>query len=177
MEVNSFASKGVAGTALGLGAAALGVNLLNGNIGNLLGGGGKSGGCSAADVAAIMASAGAHSCSEDHCVNRYEMSMTQQLANKDMEIAYLRGQDETNKKITETYAALMAQINSLAAEVRHNKDEQNGINLNQAVFNGTTTSAISCIQGNVAQLFALTKLIVPNSSVCPGWTTTAAAAG
>ena len=25
------------------------------------------------------------------------------------------------------------------------------------------------LQGQVAQLFALTKLVVPNPSVCPGW--------
>ena len=39
----------------------------------------------------------------------------------------------------------------------------------QAVYNATQTGAISCIQNQIAQLQSLTKLIVPNTSVCPGW--------
>ena len=35
--------------------------------------------------------------------------------------------------------------------------------------NGTNTAAIGCIQGQIAQLMGLTKLVVPNTSVCPGW--------
>jgi hypothetical protein len=52
----------------------------------------------------------------------------------------------------------------------------------QKVFNATSIATISCIQGQVAQLMGLTKLVVPNGSVCPGWgdvtvTVTPAAAG
>lgn len=36
---NNYASKGVAGTALGIGIGALGAELLGGNLGNLFGGG------------------------------------------------------------------------------------------------------------------------------------------
>ena len=39
----------------------------------------------------------------------------------------------------------------------------------QAVYNATQTGAISCIQGQIAQLQSLTKLVVPNTSVCPGY--------
>jgi hypothetical protein len=49
------------------------------------------------------------------------------------------------------------------------KDEQNAINMQQAVYNGTNTAALNCLQGQVAQLYSLTKLIVPNGSVCPGF--------
>jgi hypothetical protein len=49
------------------------------------------------------------------------------------------------------------------------KDEQNAINMQQAVYNGTNTAALNCLQGQVAQLYSLTKLIVPNGSICPGW--------
>lgn len=145
-----YASKGVAGAGLGLGIAGTSLGLLNGGLGNILGGMG-------------------HVCSESTPVNRYELDMTQKMANKDMEIAYWRGQDETNRKISDTYANLEGQINALAREVRCNKDEQNGINLQQAVYNGTNTAALNCMQGQIAQLYSLTKLIVPNGSVCPGW--------
>ena len=86
-----------------------------------------------------------------------------------MEIAYWRGQDETNRKITDAYTKLESRILGLASEVRANKEEQNGINLQQAVYNGTNTAAVGCIQGQIAQLQSLTKMVVPNSSVCPGW--------
>jgi hypothetical protein len=38
MENKEYASKGVAGTALGIGIGALGLTVLNGGLGNLLGG-------------------------------------------------------------------------------------------------------------------------------------------
>lgn len=147
-----FASKGLGATAASLGGAALGLSVLNGGLGNLFGGLGNCGGCS-----------------ENQMVNRYELSMTRELANKDMEIAYWRGQDETNKKISDAYAKLEGRVDALAGEVRANKEEQCGINMQQAVFNGTTTATIGCIQGQVAQLLALTQLKIPNTSVCPGW--------
>lgn len=148
-----YASKGVGGAGLGLGVAGTALGVLNGGLGNLLGGWGN---CN-------------NGCSENTMVNRYELTMSQQMANKDMEIAYWRGQDETNRKISESYSNLENQINTLAGEVRRNKDEQNGINLQQAVYNGTNTAAVGCLQNQISQLFGLTKLVVPNTSVCPGW--------
>ena len=41
--------------------------------------------------------------------------------------------------------------------------------MQQAVYNGTNTAALTCLQSQVAQLYGLTKLVVPNTSVCPGW--------
>ncbi len=38
-----------------------------------------------------------------------------------------------------------------------------------AVFAATATATMSCMQQSIAQLRALTKVIVPNASVCPGW--------
>lgn len=147
-----FASNAKGNTGVGFGIAGTALGLLNGGLGNILGGMG----CNAM-------------CSESTPVNRYELDMARSLANKDMEIAYWRGQDETNRKISATYANLEGQINDLAREVRRNKDEQNAVNTQQAVYNGTNTAVVGCIQGQVAQLFALTKLVVPNTSVCPGW--------
>jgi hypothetical protein len=39
----------------------------------------------------------------------------------------------------------------------------------QRVYNTANTTAVTCIQGQVAQLMSLTKLVVPNGSICPGW--------
>ena len=157
-----YASKGVAGAGLGLGIAGTALGVLNGGLGNILGGWGTT----PATAAAVMAGT---ACSENTAVNRYELNQNRTIAEKDMEIAYWRGQDETNRKISDAYSKLESKINGVAAEVRANKDEQNGINLQQAVYNGTNTAAMGCIQRQVEQLLGLTKLIVPNGSVCPGW--------
>lgn len=132
---------GIIGTALG-GLAAAGGNLLNMN--------------------------GAPCC-ENTPASRYEMNMQRELSQKEAEIAYLKGQNETDGKIVEAYTRLESRINALSDKMQANKDEQYGINLQQAVYNGTNTATISCIQSQVAALQALTKTVVPNSSVCPGW--------
>lgn len=152
MEVEKFASKGVAGAGLGLGIAGTALGLLGGNLGNLLGSCGN--GCG---------------CSENTPVNRYELDMSHQLAAKDAHIGLLESNIYTDKKITDTYTVLNGQINDLAAEVRANKDAQTAVNMQQAVYNGTNTATIGCIQNQVDQLLALTKRVVPNTSICPGW--------
>ena len=39
----------------------------------------------------------------------------------------------------------------------------------QRVYNTANTAAINCMQGQIAQVLSLTKLVVPNGSICPGW--------
>lgn len=141
---------------------AVGGAMMNGcgGLGGLFGGGCRNG-CNNCG--------GCGSCSENTLVNRYEMTLVQDNAAKDAENALLRAQIYGDQKIVEAYKDLQGQINAVAAEVRANEKEQNGINMQQAVYNGTNTATIACIQGQVAQLMGLTKLIVPNGSVCPGW--------
>ncbi len=149
-----YASNGKGNLGVTLGAIGTGLGVFGGGLGNLLGGWGM---------------APAAMCSENTPVSRYELNQQKTISEKDMEIAYWRGQDETNRKITESYSKLENRLIGLAAEVRANKDEQAAINMQQAVYNGTTTATIGCIQNQVNQLLGLTKLIVPNASVCPGW--------
>lgn len=132
---------GIIGTALG-GIAAAGGNLLN---------------------------MGSPACGESTPVSRYDMNLQRELSQKEAEIAYLKGQSETDGKIVEAYTRLEGRINALSERVQANKDEQYGINMQQAVYNGTNTATIGCLQGQVAALQALTKLVIPNTSVCPGW--------
>ena len=126
--------------------------LQNGALGGILGGNGGNCGCS-----------------ENMPVNRYELNLTTALAGKDSEIALLKADKYIDQKIVEATAYLEGQINSLAKEVRDNKDAQNAVNMQQAVYNGTNTATLQCLQAQVAQLMGLTKLVVPNTSVCPGW--------
>lgn len=138
MENKNFASRGVAGTALGLGAGALGVMLLkNGNLGGLFGGN-KNG------------------CSEDNTVNRYELSLQQALAAKDSRISLLESNIYVDSKIADVYERLNGKIGAVEAAVNA-----------QAVFNASTTATINCINAQVAQLMGLTKTVIPFTSICP----------
>lgn len=138
-----FASKGVAGAGLGLGIAGTALGILNGGAGLLSGWGG---GC----------------CSENTAVNRYELNLVQEIAAKDSRIGLLEADKYTDQKIVEAYKDLQGQINAIQAA-------QNEVNMNQAVYNGTNTATLTCMQNQIAQLQGLTKLVVPNTSVCPGW--------
>lgn len=140
-----FASKGVAGAALGTGIAGTALGILNGGLGNILGGNMWNNGCSA------------------NCyVNRYELDLENKIVSKDSEIALLKSNIYTDQKLADIYANLQGQLNTI-------KENQNAVNMQQAVYNGTNTATISCIQNEIAQLQGLTKLVVPNTSVCPGW--------
>lgn len=140
-----YASRGVANSALGLGIAGTALGVLNTGIGGILNGN-NSASC----------------CSENTCVNRYELTMAQELSAKDGEIALLKADKYTDQKIVEAYKDLVGQINDL-------KDSQNAVNMQQAVYNGTNTTTLNCMQQQIAALQSLTKLVVPNTSVCPGW--------
>lgn len=153
-----YASNGKGNLGVTLGAIGTGLGVLGGGLGNLLGGWGMSPAMAAGAV-----------CSENTPVTRYALEQQQTISEKNMEIAYWRGQDETNRKISDSYSKLENRLIGLAAEVRANKDEQAAINMQQAVYNGTNTATIGCIQNQVNQLLGLTKLVVPNASVCPGW--------
>ncbi|OUN07110.1 hypothetical protein [Flavonifractor sp. An9] len=136
-----FASKGVAGAGLGLGIAGTALGLLNGGAGLL-----------------NLHSGMAGCCSENTAVNRYELNLTQEIASKDARIGLLESQVYVDQKLTEVYKDLNAQVNAIQAQLSQ-----------QAVYNATLNGTVSCIQGQIAQLQSLTKLVVPNTSVCPGW--------
>lgn len=138
-KYGNYSSKAVGGTALGIGIGALGLELLRGNLGGILGGGN---GC----------------CNEDHTVNRYEMSLQQQIAAKDTRISLLESNIYVDSKIADVYERLNGKIATVEASINA-----------QAVYNATNTATIGCIQGQVAQLMSLTKMVVPNGSICPGW--------
>lgn len=135
-----FASKGVAGSGLGLGIAGTALGILNGGLGNVLGTGYNCG------------------CSENMMVNRYELNQENRIAKLETEVALRDANIFTDQKIADVYERLDSKIRGLEA----------GLNA-QAVYNATNTATINCIQCQVAQLFSLTKLVVPNTSVCPGW--------
>lgn len=135
-----------------LGATGAAAFLGNGFLGRLFGNGNN--GCE---------------CSDNMPVSRYEANLLLALNNKDAEIANLKSDQYTDKKIVETTTYLQGLIRQLEAEVRANKEAQCQINTQQAVYNGANTATLQCMQGQIQQLYGLTKLVVPNTAVCPGW--------
>lgn len=140
-----YASKGVAGAGLGLGIAGTALGLLNGGIPNLLGGWNN---CNGAAVA----------CSENMVVNRYEAAQSARIAEL-----------ETEVKLRDANTYTLGKIGELRDYVDRRFDGVNASINAQAVYNATNTAALSCLQGQVAQIMGLTKLVVPNGSICPGW--------
>lgn len=134
---NRYASKGVAGTALGLGAGALGVELLRGGLGSIFG----NGGCG---------------CNEDHTVNRYEATQSARIAELETEVK-LR---DANTFTMGEMGKLRDYVDGRFASVEHELCDQK-------VYNATLNGAVGCIQGQIAQLAALTKTIIPIANICP----------
>lgn len=104
--------------------------------------------------------------SDDKPISRYEANMMDKLAAKESENALLRGQIYTDQKIVDTTTYLMGKINEVSAEVRANKDAQEALNREQAVYNGVNTATLNCLKGQIAELQSLSELIVPARKVC-----------
>ena len=141
-----FASKGVAGAGLGTGIAGLSLGVLNSGLFNGLLGGNGWNNCNCG------------ACSDNYLINRYEAGQSAKIAELETEIK-LR---DANFYTLGEMGKLRDYVDGRFAHVEHELCDQK-------VFNATAISNISCIQGQVAQLMGLTKLVVPNGSICPGW--------
>jgi hypothetical protein len=93
-----------------------------------------------------------------HVVNRYEMELQQQISSLKSDVALRDANVYNDQKILEVYKYFDGKIADI-----------NGTLAQQAVYNATNTAQLGCMANQIAQLFSLTKLVVPNSSVCPGW--------
>lgn len=96
--------------------------------------------------------------STDHYVTRYE-------AQKDARIAEL----ETEVKLRDANTYTLSEVNKLRDYMEERFTQVNGALAQQAVHNATNDTIVGCIQNQVNQLMGMTKLVIPNSSVCPGW--------
>ena len=135
-----------------VGASAGIASFLGLNAGNILGGCGnvRNGGC-AGPIEGIT--------SEDKPISRYEAGMMDKLAAKDSEISLLKANTYTDQKLADVYDRLLTIVNK-------NKEDQNAINMQQAVYNGTNTATLSCMKQQIAELVALSELVVPQRKVC-----------
>ena len=158
-KANAGLTTGIIGTSLG----ALASGVLNGNGNGILGGilGGNTAPANDAMTAALWANMmqpRTCGCESDHVVNRYEAAQAARIAELETEVKLRDSNIYTDSKILELYKYVDGKFGAVENQL-----------CEQRVYNATNTAALSCLQGQVAQLASLTKLVIPNGSVCPGW--------
>lgn len=136
----AYGSRSVANAGLGFGIAGTALSLLGGN-GNVLGG---------------LLGNGNHCCSEDHFVNRYEAAQSARIAELETEVKLRDANTYTDSKILEVYRYVDGRLNGVEAQI-----------CQQNVVNAQAAANISCMQGTIATLSALTKTVIPINNVCP----------
>lgn len=95
-------------------------------------------------------------CNEDHFVTRYEAQKNAEIATLQMENSILKSDKYTDEKSIELYKYVDGRFREFEQAIAQ-----------QAVYNATNTSTIACLQSQVACLQALTKVVIPATSVCP----------
>ena len=146
-----FASKGVAGSGLGLGIAGTALGLLNGNNGLLGGLFGNNCGCS-----------------ENMPVTRYELNQESKIAELQSQIALRDANTYNDQKLLEVYKYFDGELK----DIRQNMCDTRAT---QGIVNAKFESAIDVMGSQVASInntiSNLTRTVIPNANVCPGWGT------
>lgn len=137
---NMYASKGVAGAGLGLGIAGTALGLMAGGLGNGILGFGRN-----ADPGSMP-------------VSRYEQEQAARIAALETEVKLRDSNIYTDAKILDLYKYVDGKFAGVDEAL-----------CQQRVYNATLNGTVNCISGQIAQLMSLTKLVIPNGSVCPGW--------
>lgn len=94
----------------------------------------------------------------EHYVTRYEADMQKRIAELESEV-----------KLRDANVYTLGEMNKLREYVDNKFAGVEAQICQQNVYNATNTAALNCLQGQIAQLMSLTKLVVPNTSICPGW--------
>lgn len=141
-----FASRGVgtAGLTTGIIGSALGA-ANSGLLGNLFGGGWNN-------------NCGRVLTSEDMPVNRYDQGLQAKISEL-----------ETEVKLRDANFYALGEMGKLRDYMERRFDRVEHEICDQKTYNATNTATLGCMQNQIAQLMSLTKLVVPNTSVCPGW--------
>lgn len=156
-----YASKGLAGTALGFGIGGAALGLANGGLGNLLGGIGQNNKPAATDVVAAVTPAMTvaamlaarqqePTCSENMPVTRYDLEREQQLAAKDSEIALLKANTYNDGKMLEVYGYIDGQLKdvreALCKQAVHNQRTEDSFALVKQDVESVRKEALSAVK-------------------------------
>ena len=86
-------------------------------------------------------------------------------AEKDARIAQL----ETEVKLRDANTYTLGEVGKLRDYMENRLGVIEHELCDQRTYNAVNTATISCIQGQIATLLGLTKTVIPNGSICPGW--------
>lgn len=148
-----FASKGVAGSGLGLGIAGTALGLLNNGLGGILGMG--------------------NNCAYNYGygygarpVSPFELMQTEKIAGLESGLALRDANVYGDQKLLELYKYVDGELKDIRKTMCANEKAQ-------AVINAKFESGLDVLGTQVASinntLCKLTKVVIPNSSLCPGW--------
>lgn len=99
-------------------------------------------------------------------VTKDELDMVQTISAKDAEIALLKSEQNTEIKIADVYERVMTRVNADQRAQAEWNASQSVANAQMAAAIATNTNSISALQNCCNQI---TKIVVPNTSICPGW--------
>ncbi len=165
-KVNGALATGIVGTALGA------VNLLHNGYG-------LNGIASAANSPIGSAAVGAiasnmmHGNCKPEYITKEEFELQREIGDLKTQNAILQADQASENKMTEVYRQAHSEIAALREIVNANKDNQNAWNTSQSVANAQMSASIAANASSIAALSnsfgEVTKTVVPNTSVCPGW--------
>lgn len=88
--------------------------------------------------------------------SRYDAEKDAKIANLETEVKLRDANTYTDQKLLEVYSFVNRKFDCIEHELA-----------DQRVYNAVNTTTIGCIKNDVAELMALTKMIIPASSICP----------
>lgn len=134
-----FASRGVGAAGLTTGIIGAALGAMNGGLGNIFGGWGN--------------------CSRDSVpISRYDAELQSKIAEL-----------ETEVKLRDANSFTMSEMGKFRDYVDAKFSAVHEQLCEQKVYNATNIATVNCISNQVAQLMSLTKVVIPNTSICPGW--------
>nr|DAJ54061.1 MAG TPA: hypothetical protein [Bacteriophage sp.] len=135
-----YASNAKGNLGVTLGAIATGLSALNGGVGNLLGGYGPRNGGDG----------------EGHVVTRYEAGQAARIAELETEVKLRDANAYTDKKMQDLYQYVDGRLRGVEGQISQ-----------QAVVNAQITANIGCMQGQINELAAMTKTVIPINNIYP----------
>ena len=90
----------------------------------------------------------------DEYITRFDAGLMRDIEDRDRKIALLEADKYTDKKIADLAEKVNTRINIVEGQIAQ-----------QGIWNATQTGLIGSLQGQITQLQALTKLVVPSSNV------------
>lgn len=141
-----YASKGVAGSGLGLGIAGTALGLLNnGGLGLFNGAGG---------------------CSDDKMVNRYELAQEQKIAELQTQVALRDANTYVDSKILDMYKYVDGRFNGVEAQIC----QQNVVNAQVTANLSCMQNAITALQGLTKTIIPIDNICPPPMPQYNSWT-------